>query len=362
MPQKDPSRTEKPTPKRINKARGEGNVQKSQEVGTTMGILVGSILMYGWISYLSRDLMELFRYFLGTGIVAFGDPTPSKVNSLMLSLAFSLTKMVLPVLLGIAFFAFIVQRMQVGKLWTLKPLKPNLKKMNPVSGLKRMFLSLDTFIRLGKSLLKVIIIGVAPALVIKNELSNFVTLYYADATGLSVYILQMGFKMVIYALVPMIIIAVADFFYTRWDYIEKLKMTKSEVKDEMKQMDGDPQIKSKQRQKMMQMSMRRMMKEVPKADVVITNPTHIAVALKYSAMEAPAPIVVAKGADKIAEKIKDIAREHKIPIRENKPLARALFAKAEIGEMIPEDLYQAVATILAQLWKQKGINIPKPAK
>jgi flagellar biosynthetic protein FlhB len=160
--------------------------------------------------------------------------------------------------------------------------------------------------------------------------------------------------MTLYALVPMLILAVIDFKYTRWDYIENLKMTKNEVKDELKQAEGDPKIKAAIKQKMMQMSQRRMMKDIPKADVIITNPTHYAVALRYNQMEAPAPVVVAKGVDRVAEKIKEIARENRVPIRENKPLARALYSQVEIGEMIPEDLYKATAAILAQVWKIKG--------
>ena len=175
-----------------------------------------------------------------------------------------------------------------------------------------------------------------------------------DAAGVTAYMLNTAFKVVIYALVPMIIIAVADLVYQRWEYAENLKMSKDEVKDEHKQMEGDQFIKGKMRQKMLQMSARRMMQQVPKADVVITNPTHLAIALRYNAMEAPAPIVLAKGSDRVAEKIKEIAREHRIPIRENKPLARALYKQTDIGDMIPTELFQAVAIILAQIWKAKN--------
>jgi flagellar biosynthetic protein FlhB len=159
--------------------------------------------------------------------------------------------------------------------------------------------------------------------------------------------------MALYALIPMLIIAAADLWYTRWDYKENIKMTKSEVKDERKQMEGDEQIKSKIRQKMMKMSVRRMMQQVPKADVIITNPTHIAVALRYNAGEAPAPVVVAMGADRVAERIKDIARQNRVPIRENATLARALYKQTEVGDMIPAELFQAVAIILAQIWKTR---------
>ena len=168
--------------------------------------------------------------------------------------------------------------------------------------------------------------------------------------------LDLGFTLAKYSLIPIILIAIFDVWQSRYAYHESMKMTKDEVKDEQKQAEGDPKIKSQQRQKMMKLSMKRMMKQVPKADVVVTNPTHIAVALSYNTMEAPAPIVLAKGAGYVAEKIKEVARENRIPIRENVPLARALFKACEIGDMIPEELYKAVAAILASIWRLK----PRP--
>lgn len=353
MPQKDPSRTEKPTPKRIRDARKKGNVAKSQEISTTVTVLAGTCIAALWFGTLGKEMMEVFRFFFTTAIIEF-EPEPANVHSMFVRLSFEMAKMVLPIMFVVGLAVFVALRIQVGKLWTFKPLKPKLKKFNPLPGIKRMFFSLQTFTRLGKSILKALVIGAAPAMVVMGELDTFPSLYYVDAITLSAYILKMGLKMVIYALAPMVIIAVVDLVYTRWDYIENLKMTKQEVKDEWRQQEGDPQVKQKQRQKMMQMSQRRMMQAVPTADVVITNPTHIAVALKYDQIVAPAPMVVAKGADKVAEKIKEIARENRVPIRENRPLARALYAQAEIGDVIPEDLYKAVATILAQLWQSKG--------
>ncbi|MDL2285320.1 flagellar biosynthesis protein FlhB [Desulfovibrio sp. OttesenSCG-928-F07] len=355
MPQSDPSKTEKPTPKRIKDARKKGNVAKSQELSKTMGIMIGCFFLYFWISYLSKEMMDIWRYFFSTAITTF-DPIPTEVRALSVNIAISLAKMVLPVMLVIGTCAYIVLRIQVGKLWTWQPMKPKLSKLNPLPGLKRMLISPATLGRMGKNILLAAVIGAAPVIVVIDEIPNFMSLYYTDAAGLAIYILKMGFKMTLYALVPMVIISIVDVIYGRWNYIEKLKMSKQEVKDEAKQMEGDQVVKGKMKQKMMQMSMRQMMKAVPKADVVITNPTHIAVAIQYDAMTAPAPIIVAKGADKAAEKIKEIAREHKVPIQENVPLARALFAGADIGDMIPEDLYKAVATILAQIWQKKGIN------
>ena len=362
---KDPSRTEQATPKRLNKARNEGNVWKSQEVTKTLTILGGVVGLSVWIGYIGKEMGVLIKHFMSTAILTFR-AEPSEVTALALFVAAELAKMILPIILFIGLIVFVVLRIQVKKLWTTKVFKPKLSKFNPINGIKRMLFSLDTFMRMVKSVLQAAFIGIMPWMVIKGEMGRFPTLYDTDAAGLIVYILTLGLKMTLWALVPMICLAVFDFFYSRWQYQENLKMTKDEVKDERKQMEGDPIIKSKQRQKMMQMMARRMMQEVPKADVIITTPTHLAIAIRYNSLEAPAPVVLAKGADKVAEKIREIAREHNIPIRENKPLARALYKQVEIGDMIPEDFYQAVAAILAQIWKTrprpKGQSISMPKK
>ena len=317
---RDPSKTESATPKRVKKAREKGNVAKSPELCKAITLLAGFMALYAYIGTISTEMATL----------------------------------VLPIMIFIAIAVIITLRLEVGKLWTTEVFKPKLSRFNPLPGIKRMFMSKDTLIRMGKSLLQAIVIGFAPYMVIKNEFANFILLYHTDVNSLTLYLLKISYKVVLYALIPMLIIAVVDFFYTRWDYAENLKMTKDEVKDELKQMEGDPRVKAKQKQKMFEMMRRRMMQEVPKADVIITNPTHIAVALRYDALEAPAPMVVAKGADHLAEKIKEIAREAGVPIRENKPLARALYKSVEVGEVIPEEMYQAVAAILASLSKFKN--------
>ncbi len=348
---KDPSKTEAATPKRIRKARNEGNVAKSQEVSKTVSVMAGLAALMMWLGYIAKDLAALFRHFM-TVSPTF-ELNEANLMSMGLWLMAETAKMVLPVLFIIAFCVFVSLRLQVGKLWTTKVFEFKLNRFNLFNGIKRMFLSPQTFIRLGKSLLQALCIGFAPWLVIKAEMPKLASLYYMDAAGVALYILNVGAKMTMYALFPMICISVFDWWYTRWDYAENLKMSKDEIKDERKQQEGDEKIKGEIRKKMMRMSARRMMQEVPKADVVITNPTHIAVALRYNAMEAPAPVVVAMGADNLALKIREIARENGVPIRENKPLARALYKQTEIGDMIPAELFQAVAIILAQIWKTR---------
>jgi flagellar biosynthetic protein FlhB len=348
----DPSKTEQATPKRLNKARQDGNVPKSQEMPKVTSILAGLVVLTMWIGFMGNEIMRLMRkYFTQWPTEEFNDALFAQMR---IELSYSLAKMVMPVMLTVGLCVFVLLRVQVGKLWTTKVFKPKLSKFNPLSGLKRMFLSPQTLIRLGKSLIMAICIGVAPVIVIKNEMQHFPDLYYLDAAGVAIYILKLAAKVVLYAFWPMLAISLADLWYTRWKYKEDLKMSKDEVKDERKQMEGDEKVKAKMKEKMLKMSAQRMFAQVPKADVVITNPTHIAVALKYDAKEAPAPVVVAMGVDRVAEKIKEIARENRIPIRENKPLAQALYKQTEVGDMIPAELFQAVALILAQIWKTKN--------
>lgn len=346
---KDPSRTEQATGKRVSKAREKGNVPKSQEASKAATTLAGTVALAFTIDTLGARMQDVFRRFLA--MPNSFDPTPEAIVDLFLWCSVELAVMVLPVMFVVALSAFLIIRLQVGKLWTTQVFKFDPSRFNVIAALKRMFFSAQTFIRLAKSLALALLIGIAPYIVLKQEMYNLLPLYFADITGIAAYMLDTGYRMVCYALVPMCIISAVDIWYSRYQYNENLKMTKDEVKDERKQSEGDPFVKSQQRQKMMKMMAKRMLQEVPKADVVITNPTHIAVALRYDTSQAPAPMVVAMGADHLAQRIREIAREHGVPIRENKPLARALYKSAEVGDVIPPELYKAVAAILAGLLK-----------
>lgn len=352
MPQKDPSRTEDPTKKRLNQARKEGNVPKSQELSKIIGLLGGIIALRFTFPHIRDRIMETIDWFFNR---AFTMPfNEQSIYDLFIFSATVVGKIVLPVMVFILFFTIGIMYLQIGYLWTLKPLKPKLKLFNIISGIKRKFVNIQTIIRLLKNVGQAFAVAIAPYMVLKMEFANLAPLFYESPPAIGSYILNTGFKMVLFALVPLLIIAIADVVYTRWDYNEKLKMTKDEVKDERKQAEGDPKIKRKQRQKMLGVIQKRMMNDIPKADVVITNPTHIAVAIKYDPTVAPAPMVLAKGLNHLAEKIKAVARENNIPIRENKPLAQALYKSVEIGQTIPEDLYKAVAAVLAEIYKIKG--------
>lgn len=347
----DPGKTEPATPKRREKVRKEGNVPKSQETTKTITILAGFVALNWYVPYIVVRLENLWRYFF---INAATYDVVNNYNALFIMVIKELAIITTPILFFIAVSAYVTLRQQVGPLWAPKIFKFKAKVFNLLAGLKRMFFSPQTILRLVKTILFSIVIGYICFLVIRSEMENFTQLYYADASSLSRYILETGFDMVLFTLIPMIAISVFDLWYTFYQYEENIKMSKQEVKEEAKQSEGDPLIKQKQKQKMMQVIMNRMMQQVPKADVVITNPTHYAVALQYDPSVCPAPLVVAKGVDKTAEKIKTIARENGVTIRENRTLARSLYAAVEVGQPIPEDLYKAVASIIAEIWRLKG--------
>ena len=352
MPQQDPSRTEQATTKRRNKARDEGNVPKSQELSKVIVLAAGFLLLHLLFWLLSSEMTGIFRLYAGTATEM--ELSQATIYGLLVGLSFSLAKMLLPILLCLALVSYVSVRLQVGPLFTTKVFTPKLAKFNPLKGIKKLFFSVQTAVRLLRSLLMASVVAIAPIIVLNTQKDNLLPLFYQEVHGIVGFMLTTASTMVMLALVPMLLIALADLVYTRWDYEENLKMTKDEVKDERKQSEGDPRIKNAQRRKMFAVMQQRMLEKVPKADVVITNPTHLAVALRYNVLEAPAPMVVAKGANFLAEKIKDIARENRIPIRENKPLAQALYKTVEVGEMIPEELYKAVASVLAELFKARG--------
>ncbi|MEG2139941.1 MAG: flagellar biosynthesis protein FlhB [Bilophila sp.] len=348
----DPSKTERATPKRRDKTREEGNVPKSQEVTKAVTTAAAVLGLSVYLGVMVQHLQTVYRYFLTESF--FFKVDAQSVYALMLFVFAELAIILLPVLLLIGFTAWVTLRIQVGSLWSTKAFEFKWTRFNIFNGLKNMFFSVQTLVRLGRSLLQAVVIGLVPYGIIMGEFDNFLPLYYASPAGVGEYMLKTGMVIVLYTLIPMFVIAGADLWYTRYEYEENIKMTKQEIKDEHKQSEGDPMVKSQQRQKMMQMLNNRSLKEVPRADVVITNPTHIAVALRYNVIEAPAPVIVAMGVDHLAEKIKQIARENNVPIRENVPLARALYKNAAVGDMIPEELYKATASVLASIWKLKG--------
>ena len=351
-PSKDPSKTEKATSKRRNKQRNNANVAKSTEASKVLVLLTGLIALRFLIEFYFEKFSEIYQWTFKEAM--FTNVTKATAYELFAWGIKELALLTLPFAVIIMFFAWLNMRLQVGSLWTTKHMKLDLgKQFNIIAGIKKLMFSPKMLFNLGKSLTQAIAVGIAPYIVIRQEMDNLLPLFYSDAFNIAAYLLEVGYKMTLYALIPMIIIAIIDLWYTRWSYEESIKMTKDEVKDERKQAEGDPKIKAQQQRKMMEMMASRMFDDVPKADVVITNPTHFAVALRYDVMVAPAPLILAKGVNRVAARIKEIAKENKVPIERNPPLARALYRQVEIGETIPEELFQAVAAILAKLDKFK---------
>jgi flagellar biosynthetic protein FlhB len=314
-------------------------------------VLLGAVLAMRYLGeYYYKHFTEIFNWFFTEGITQTLDR--QTVYRMFIWSIVKMALLVLPLMIMIAAVAYTVLRLQVCDLWIFK-FRWERINFNIVKALKQLIVSPDTLVRLGRSIGQAAVVAIAPYIVIQQELPNLVPLFHQNVLGITSYMLLVAYKMICYALVSMILIAIADLWYTRWRYDDNLMMTKEEVKDERRQAEGDPQIKQRQQRKMYEVMARRLRSTVPKADVVITNPTHYAVALRYDLTEAPAPMVLAKGVDRMALKIREIAMEHDVPIQENPPLAQALYKQVEIGEAIPEEMYQAVAAILAKLAKFK---------
>ena len=275
---------------------------------------------------------------------------------LFLEIVILLVKTVFPIMFAVLLTGLAINFYQVGLNLNTEAIGFKLDKLNPINGFGRIF-SKRSLVELVKSLFKIAIIGFFLYRSLKEELPYMPQFIYYDLGTSLEELSKILFAMVFQVIAVILILAVLDYAYQKWQTTQDLKMTKQEVKDEMKQSEGDPQIKGKIRQKQRQMAMARMMQEVPKADVIITNPTHYAVALSYE-QGMTAPLVVAKGQDLVAQKIKRIAKEHDVPIVENKPLARALYASVEVGDAVPENLYQAVAEVLAYVYRLKKKSAP----
>ena len=349
MPQSDPSRTEEATPKRREEARDEGNVPNSEEVPKAATLLFGVVGLWIFISHIGEHLNIVF-----SKIFKQAPNFELSKTSLYGLLEFCLDEMfviLMPVFAILVLASYLSVQLQVGMLFTTKVFKPTMDKFNIIKGMKQAFFSLTTVVNLLKNLFQIIVVGGVAFFVIYKNMHTFGPLFYQNVSSITGTILKYSLEMCIYVIILMLIIAIIHLIYTRWDYEENLKMTKDEVKDEQKQQYGNPELKKEQKKKMQEGVQKRMMEDVPRADVVVTNPTQLAVALRYDPVEAPAPLVLAKGAGQIAEKIKEIARENDIPIKEDKALAQALYKSVEVGEVIPEELYQSVASILAQLYK-----------
>ena len=344
----DGDKTEEPTSKRRSDAKKKGQVGRSTELSTAFVLLIG----FFTIKMLAQSIYnELYAY--TTYIFGHLDQTLDVENIVNLFLEASIVfgKTALPIMLAIMLIGLGINFFQVGLNFNTEKLEPKLSNLNPINGVGRMF-SKRSLVELVKSLLKIIVIGAFLYMVLKDQILAMPQFIYYDLDTSLGQMINIVLKMAFQICGVIMVIGVLDYGYQKWQTTQDLKMTKQEVKDEFKQTEGDPQIKCKIRQKQRQMAMARMMKEVPKADVIVTNPTHFAVALEYH-KGMTAPKVLAKGQDLVAQKIKAIGRENHVPLVENVPLARALYRTTEIGDFIPQELYQSVAEVLAYVYRLK---------
>jgi flagellar biosynthetic protein FlhB len=349
-------RTEQPTSKRLRDAREKGQVAKSLELITAILFLTTVLAFYFYIPSVASKLASVTKYYLGN-LMAWNGSTESLIG-IFHFMVVQTAMMLLPIFLIFLVIGLVSNIVQVGFTISVEPLVPKLSKLNPLTGIKNKFFSVRSLEQLIKSLLILTVIAWVAYRAIKRELPVFPPLINSDVSVIALTFFRATMHLLWDALWVFIIIAIVDFAFQRRQHIQDLMMTKQEVKEEMRQTEGDPQIKSRIRSIQFQMARRRMLKAVPKASVVITNPTHLAIALQYERGRMIAPMVVAKGAGLIAEKIKETARHASVPIVENKPLAQALYKSVEIGEYIPEDLYRATAEILAYVYRLRpGINL-----
>lgn len=344
-------KTEKATPKKKQESRNKGQVAKSAEIPGALILLasVSCLLMLG--SFFHSRLMTMFTDALQFRLTT--EVTQQNVLSLFSHYAYQMLFMLSPIFIISIVIVFASHYVQFGWLFTTEPLKMKLNKLNPLNGLKNMF-GMRTVVEFAKSSLKLVSVGVVVYLVLWAEKSQFLELSHMPVSEIFSFAGSLTIRLGLLVAVLLCVLAFGDYLYQKFEFEKSLKMSKQDIKDEFKNAEGDPLIKGKIKERQRRMALMRMMQEVPKADVIITNPTHFAVALLYDGTKMDSPKVIAKGQDYLALRIREIAKKNNVIMMENKPLARALFERSEVGDSIPGDLFQAVAEVLAYVYRLKG--------
>ncbi|HKL83751.1 MAG TPA: flagellar biosynthesis protein FlhB [Desulfobacter sp.] len=350
-PESGGEKTEDASSRKLNKAREEGQVAKSMEIPSVFVLLGGVIALYATAFFFYQNCVEVFHYNFMFDRVP--ELTPADLTVLLIYHAKKMFLMCLPVFAAVFVVALISNIAQVGFHVSWKAIEPKLSKLNPINGFKQKFTS-RALIEFVKSLVKIAVISLVCYLATKDELLNVLNLYDNSTAQILLFLLIKSFWIFIKVCIVMALVAILDYAFQKWKFLEDQKMTQKEVKDERKQTEGDPAVKSKIRQLQMAAARKRMMAEVPEADVVVTNPTHLAVALRYDKKKMDAPTVVAKGAGAVAANIRKIARENDVPIVEDKSLARNLYKAVDIDGQVPFEYYQAVAELLAYVYGLKN--------
>jgi flagellar biosynthetic protein FlhB len=344
-------KTEKATPKKRQEARQKGQVAKSMELPSALILFGVTLLLFGYGSIMRDNIENMF-------VSTFYDymnleMTMNNVTVLFGQLIYEGFLLLAPIFGLAVVMAIVASYSQVGFLLTMEPLKMSFSKLDPIKGIANLF-KIRSLVELLKSILKMTVIGLVVFFTIWNARSDLIEMGRWPVIHTFSYTADLILMLAVQIAAILLILALFDYMYQRYEHEKNLRMSKDEIKQEYKNSEGDPLIKGKIREKQRRMALQRMMQDVPKADVVITNPTHFAIAIRYDPKKAEAPVVLAKGMDYIALKIRQVAEEHGIVRMENKPLARALYDQVEIGQTIPADLFQAVAEVLAYVYKLKG--------
>ena len=348
----DSSKTEKPTPKRRSDERKKGNVFMSQDA-VAVATLIGSLMLFMSLSGEIADELAGFMQYCFEYIVDADRLTADGFKEIVFQGLQVVLRTAFPIALLTAACAIVATFAQTRMLVSFELIKPKLSKISPLAGFKRLF-SLKSIITTLKNLLKIIVLLVIVYITLKDMLLESSKYLYTDIRAAGSHIFDNGVTMVMRIIMAFIVLAAVDFFYQRWDYERNLRMSKQEIKEEYKQTEGDPQIKGKIKEKQRQMAMSRMMQQVPQSDVVIRNPTHFAVALRYKPGLDAAPVVMAKGQDELALRIVRVAESSGVSVIENVPLARSLYASTELNQEIPPELYGAVAEVLVYIFRLNG--------
>ncbi len=347
MPPEQDEKTEPATPKRREESREKGQVSKSREV-TSVAVLLAGIVYFNYFGdSMARTLMNLMRFFFqaASGRIE----SSNEVYHLVMEASFRMGVAILPLMGMVILFSIASQALQFGLLLAPKALIPKFSKLNPLEGVKRL-LGKQGWMDLFKSVAKVLLVGYVAYFTLSESWALLPPLAQMSPATVMAQFMDIAMKIAIRCAAVLIVVAAIDYAFQRYSYEQGIKMTKDEVKQEYKQREGDPLVKSRVRQVQREMSRKRMMSSIPQADVVITNPTHYAIAIEYDREDMEAPVVVAKGRGYVALKIRELAKENGIPLFENKPLAQGLYKVVRIGEIIPAEFYKAVAEILAYVY------------
>lgn len=345
------SKTEEPTGKRLADARRKGQLPTSREVPTWVMLFGTAIMLALMAPYVASRLKEILIAFIARPhSFLFGQSELGTVMTRMLLEVLGVMGWPLILFAVLAASGYVIQN---GWLITTEPMKPKLSKINPISGAKK-YIQIKTYVEFLKNFLKLIVVAVVGVILVIPEFNRIDLMPSLTSEDHLQEILFLILRILAGVLAILFAIMVFDIFFQRMQHRKQLRMTKQEVKEEFKNQEGDPQIKNRLRQIRMERARTRMMQAVPDADVVVTNPTHYACALAYKPDEMEAPVLVAKGQDLVAKRIRDLAEEHEIPIVENPPLARALHASCDLDQQIPEEHYKAVAEVISYVWRLKG--------